>query len=75
MPRVPRLRRRRLQWLKLLLLLLPVLLVTMVRMVVTGRARESFVRQQRAVMDRYLAGWRRWFDRHAEQDASPDRDD
>lgn len=31
-------------------------------------------RQERAAMDRYLAGWRGWFDRHAELDASPDRD-
>jgi hypothetical protein len=31
-------------------------------------------RQERAATDRYLAGWRGWFDRHAELDASPDRD-
>ncbi|HEY3023889.1 MAG TPA: hypothetical protein VGK11_09665 [Actinomycetota bacterium] len=33
------------------------------------------VRQMQAAMDRYLAGWRGWFDRHVEQDASTDRDD
>jgi hypothetical protein len=45
--------------------------------------RAEFSRQQRAelgrrmqaAMDRYLAGWRGWLDRHAEQDGSPDRDD
>jgi hypothetical protein len=57
-PRMPRRpRRRRLQWLKLLLLLLPVLLIGLVRMVVTGRAREAVVRQQRAVsLYRQLSG-------------------
>jgi hypothetical protein len=30
--------------------------------------------QQRAAMERYVAGWRAWFDRHAQQDDSPDRD-
>jgi hypothetical protein len=51
--RVPR---RRLQWLKLPLLLVG-LLVALVRMVVTGRAREAFVRQQRAVsLYRQLSG-------------------
>jgi hypothetical protein len=30
--------------------------------------------QERAAMDRYVAGWRAWFDRHVQQDASPDRD-
>ena len=57
-PPVPRRSpRRRLQWLKLLLLLLPVLLVGLVRMVVTGRARQAFVRQQRAVsLYRQLSG-------------------
>jgi hypothetical protein len=54
MPRVPP--RRRLQWLKLPLLLLG-LLVVLVRMVITGRAREAFVRQQRAVsLYRQLSG-------------------
>jgi hypothetical protein len=38
-------------------------------------SRVEIGRQERAAMDRYLAGWRRWFDRHAEQDGSPDRDD
>jgi hypothetical protein len=35
--------------------------------------RVEFGRQQQA-MDRYLAGWRRWLDRHAEQGGSPDHD-
>jgi hypothetical protein len=48
--------RRRLQWLQLLLLL-PGLLVVLVRWVVTGRAREALVRQQRAVsLYRQLSG-------------------
>jgi hypothetical protein len=56
-PRVLRRPARRLQWLKLLLLLLPVLLIGLVRMVVTGRAREAVVRQQRAVsLYRQLSG-------------------
>jgi hypothetical protein len=55
MPRVPP--RRRLQWLKLPLLLLLGLLVVLGRMVITGRAREAFVRQQRAVsLYRQLSG-------------------
>jgi len=36
-------------------------------------ARAEIGRRERAAMDRYLAGWRGWFDRHAEQ-GSPDRD-
>jgi hypothetical protein len=31
--------------------------------------------QERVAMDRYVAGWRAWFDRHAQQDGSPDHDD
>jgi hypothetical protein len=38
-------------------------------------SRAELSRQERAAMDRYLAGWRGWFDRHIEQDASPDRGD
>jgi hypothetical protein len=38
-------------------------------------SRKESSRQERAAMDRYLAGWRGWFDRHVEQDGSPDRDD
>ena len=55
--RVPRRRLQwRLQWLKLPLLLVG-LLVALVRMVVTGRAREALVRQQRAVgLYRQLGG-------------------
>jgi hypothetical protein len=54
--RVPRVPRRRLQWLKLPLLLLG-LLIVLVRMVITGRARQAFVRQQRAVsLYRQLSG-------------------
>ena len=30
--------------------------------------------QERAAMDRYVAGWRAWFDRQSQQDGSPDRD-
>ena len=30
--------------------------------------------QERVAMDRYLAGWRRWFDRHTDLDGLPDRD-
>jgi hypothetical protein len=37
-------------------------------------SRAEIGRRERAAMDRYLAGWRGWFDRHAEQDGSPDRD-
>jgi hypothetical protein len=37
-------------------------------------SRKKISRQERAAMDRYLAGWRGWLDRHAEQDGSPDRD-
>jgi len=36
------------------------------------RAESS--RQERAAMDRYVAGWRAWFDRHVQQDGSPDHD-
>jgi hypothetical protein len=36
------------------------------------RAESS--RQERAAMDRYVAGWRAWFDRHVQQDDSPDHD-
>jgi hypothetical protein len=37
-------------------------------------ARAEIGRRERAAMDRYLAGWRCWFDRHAGQGGSPDRD-
>jgi hypothetical protein len=37
-------------------------------------SRKKISRQERAAMDRYLAGWRGWLDRHAEQDGWPDRD-
>jgi hypothetical protein len=37
-------------------------------------ARVEIIGQERAAMDRYLAGWRGWLDRHAEQDGWPDRD-
>ena len=37
-------------------------------------SRKEITREERAAMDRYVAGWRSWFDRHAEQDGSPDRD-
>jgi hypothetical protein len=36
---------------------------------------KEITREERAAMDRYVAGWRSWFDQHAEQDGSPDRDD
>ena len=38
------------------------------------RSRAEISRQDRAAMDRYLAGWRRWFDRQTEHGGSPDRD-
>jgi hypothetical protein len=40
----------------------------------TRQQRVELARQQRAAMDRYVAGWRAWFDRHAQQDGSPERD-
>jgi hypothetical protein len=45
-----------------------------VRAVLTRQERERLSRQAQATMDRYLAGWRSWLDRHAGQDGSPDRD-
>jgi hypothetical protein len=45
-----------------------------VRAEFTRQEQVELVRQQQAAMDRYLAGWRGWFDRHAEQDGSPDGD-
>jgi hypothetical protein len=38
------------------------------------RSRGGLDRQERAAMDRYLAGWRGWLDRRAGQDAWPGRD-
>jgi hypothetical protein len=43
-----------------------------VRAAFTRQQRVELARQQRAAMDRYLAGWRGWLDRHAEQGGSPD---
>jgi hypothetical protein len=37
--------------------------------------RVGLGRRLQAAMDRHLAGWRSWFDRHAGQDAPPDRVD
>ena len=45
-----------------------------VRAAFTRQEREGLIRQQRAAMDRYLAGWGSWLDWHAGQDSSPDRD-
>jgi hypothetical protein len=35
---------------------------------------KELTREERVAMDRYVAGWRAWFDRHAQQDGAPDRD-
>jgi hypothetical protein len=45
-----------------------------VRAEISRRQRAGLHRQMQAAMGRYLAGWRRWLDRHAEQGGSPDRD-
>jgi hypothetical protein len=38
------------------------------------RSPKEISDQERAAMDRYVGGWRAWFERHAQQDSSPDRD-
>jgi hypothetical protein len=45
-----------------------------VRAEFTRQEREGLGRQMQVAMDRYLAGWRGWLDRHAEQGGSPNRD-
>ncbi len=35
---------------------------------------KEITHEERAAMDRYVAGWRAWFDRHAQQDGAPNRD-
>jgi len=46
-----------------------------VRAEISRQQRAGLHRQMQAAMDRYLAGWRRWFDWHTEQDGWPGRDD
>jgi hypothetical protein len=45
-----------------------------VRAEISRQQRAELHRRMQAAMGRYLAGWRRWLDRHAEQGRSPDRD-